>query len=81
MAPKAKQTVLSSKAVIAETPRGGSSAQETPISGKKPSGLTSAIKRVYGVSFKPLNPPFESEPSTRARAPVRVFRRGSEVDK
>ena len=50
MAPKAKHAASSSKAVVPETQRGGSSMQETPISGKKkPSDLISTIKGVYRV--------------------------------
>jgi len=69
MAPKAKPTASSSKAVAAETQRGGSSMQEAPLSGITPSGLTFAIRRVYRVLIT-LKIPFffeEEEPSARVR--------------
>ena len=60
MAPKAKQPASSSKTIVAETQRVGSSREEVPISGITPSGLLFAIKRVYRVLIT-LKIPFLKE--------------------
>ena len=67
MAPKAKQTASSSKAVVAEIQMGGSSMQEALISGITLSGLIFAIRRVYGVLMTLKSPLFEGEPPTQIR--------------